>query len=173
MTEQVPCVNYFTGYTRRNEVIERRQLFLRAVVGVEAILNLAVPGEVERPANGVADDIGRETAIEGSYVAFILHDVTGDAEGISKTRGGSSVDCCSIDAHVSGQNCVVGVGGGGGGVVTLQASFHNIERVHCESGYDTSCKAGYRLHERWRQCIVGTHGPRGLYVEALASCELG
>lgn len=59
-------MNYFTGYTRRNEVIERRQLFLRAVVGVEAILDLAVPGEVERPADRVADDVGRETAIEGS-----------------------------------------------------------------------------------------------------------
>lgn len=63
--------------------------------------------------------------------------------------------------------------GGEGGGVTLQASFDDIERVHSESGYDTSCKASYRLDERWRQCIVGTHGPRGLYVEALASCELG
>lgn len=69
-----------TGDTRRNEVIERGELFLRTMVGVEAIFDLAVEGEVEGPADGIADDVGREATVECPYVAFIASDVADYAE---------------------------------------------------------------------------------------------
>ncbi len=47
-----------TCRARGKEIIKRRQLLPRAVVGVEAIFDLAVPEKVERPAYGVADDVG-------------------------------------------------------------------------------------------------------------------
>lgn len=69
-----------TRDTRRKEVIERRKLFLRAMVGVEAIFDLAVEGEVEGPADGIADDVGREATVKCPYVAFIPGNVADYAE---------------------------------------------------------------------------------------------
>ena len=52
------------------------------MVGVKAIFDLAVPEEIERPADGVADNVGREAPVECAYAALVACDVTGDAKRV-------------------------------------------------------------------------------------------
>lgn len=94
-------------------------------VRADQVLRAGVPEEIEAPGGGVADEVGREAAIEGGEVsgAFIFDDQPQRAQGGAEEGGAAAA-----------------------ARVDLESRFDYVERVDDGGGYKAGGQAGDGLY---------------------------